>query len=715
MGSFNLAFLWHQHQPFYRDLRTGRCILPWARLHAIKDYIGMLLVLEEFPDIRATINLVPSLLVQISDYAANQVQDDALRITRKPADGLDESDAEYILEHFFLGNAERLIRPHPRYAELAARRDEIRRKAVRTTHFSVADWRDIQVWATLAWFHPLVVERDPVLSELRKKGRDFTEQDKAAMLDRQQAVIADVIPRHRRLAEAGQIELTTTPFYHPILPLLCNMECARLALPDVPLPARRADYFSADAEVQVARAVEYHARLFGAPPAGTWPAEGSVSEDLGPLLRRHRIRWIASDEIVLSRSTAVNLKRDGYGNLECPDDLYQPYRMPGGADMPAIFFRDHHLSDLIGFAYHHGDPRAGARDLVARLHTLASRCTGAPRVVPIILDGENPWDHYELAGLTFLRELYTLLANDKIISTVRMTDYLDAHPPERSLPRLHAGSWIDGTFRIWIGHEDDRKAWELVAAAREVVAAHGGPPSAPATEDARRAWEEIFIAEGSDWFWWFGEEHHSEQDDLFDELFRTHLANAYHYVGQPAPAALAKPVSRPYKAVQWSEPRGPVTVTVDGCVTALEEWANSGRCPGAVGGAMHQAANVFVGEIRFGIMGDMLCLRADGLGGTSEIADLELAFNFHGSIARRLIVRPVNPPCATLLDETGAEIARIETVAMCDILEIACSLPLLAGERTDGLEFFVEVLRAGSTAQRIPREGAIPVRRPPGH
>jgi len=714
MEPVHLAFLWHHHQPFYKDLRTGRYHLPWARLHAIKDYIGMLLVLEEFPEVRATINLVPSLLVQIADYAAGRAEDEQLRLTRKPADDLDERDTKYILDNFFLGNAERLIRPFPRYAELAARRDEFRKGAGRSPDFSAAEWRDVQVWATLAWFHPLAVARDPVLNGLREKGRDFSEEDKAAMLERQQAVIADVIPRHKRLADAGQIELTTTPFYHPILPLLCNVESARVALPDVPLPERRSD-FAVDAEVQVARAVEHHARAFGSPPAGMWPAEGSVSEDLGPLVGRHGIRWIASDEMVLARSVDVNLKRDGDGNLEGPDDLYQPYRLPGGDEMPAIFFRDHHLSDLIGFVYHHGDPAAGAEDFMGRLRALASRCRGAPRLVSVILDGENPWDNYEQAGLVFLRELYSRLVKDTAIRTVRFRDYLEAHPPERKLARLHAGSWIDGTFRIWMGHEEDRTAWELVAETREAVAARGGPPTAPSSDAARMAWEEVLIAEGSDWFWWFGEEHHSEQDDLFDELFRTHLVNAYHYIGETPPERLAQPVSRPYRAAAWTGPTGPLAVVVDGRITTEGEWSSAGHCPGVAGGAMQRAAEAAVRAIRFGLMGELFCLRVDGLDAASDLESIEIVLHFSGPPARRLVLRPAEPSPARLLDEGGREQARPETVAMGEILEAACPVSLLAGEGTDGIEFFAEVSRAGSPVQRLPAAGTIALKCTPGH
>ena len=206
MEPVHLAFLWHQHQPFYKNLVTGRYILPWVRLHAIKDYIGMLLVLEEFPPVKAAINLVPSLVAQIQDYASGAAEDDALRLTKKPADELDDADRRYLLENFFLCNADCIIRPFPRFAELLEQRNALRANPASAAGLlSPASLRDLQVWGTLAWFHPLVVENNPTLKALRGKGRDFTENDKAAMLAEQLAVIRRVIPLHKQLAAAGQI------------------------------------------------------------------------------------------------------------------------------------------------------------------------------------------------------------------------------------------------------------------------------------------------------------------------------------------------------------------------------------------------------------------------------------------------------------------------------------------------------------------------------
>ena len=303
MQPIHLAFLFHQHQPYYKDILRNRYVLPWVRLHSIKSYTGLLLALKEFPEIRATVNVVPSLIAQIEEYAAGRAVDEALRLTRKPADSLTESDCLHMLDNFFVGNAPKVVDVFQRYRELMELRNPHGRTAAQALRdFPVAALRDLQVWATLAWFHPLVVARDPALQELRRKGRDFAETDKATMLQRQDEVLRGVLPLHRQMAESGQIELSTTPFYHPILPLLVNMESAREAMPDLPMPDQRAG-FAPDAAVQVERALELATRTFGRKPCGMWPAEGSVSMDILPLLSKHGVRWIATDEQILARST----------------------------------------------------------------------------------------------------------------------------------------------------------------------------------------------------------------------------------------------------------------------------------------------------------------------------------------------------------------------------------------------------------------------------
>src|SRR4051812_4280409 len=360
MADIALAFLWHQHQPYYPDDVAGDNPMPWVRLHGVKDYYGMALHLLEFPEMRCTINLVPSLLVQLLAYTEHGATDRCLDVSRAPADGLAEGDALFLLDHFFMANPEQMILPFPRYAELYHRRAANRnhaREALR--RFQERDLRDLQVWFNLAWMHPLAVERDDGLRALRDKGRHFTEEEKKALLDKQFDVLRQIIPLHRKLAESGQVELTTTPLYHPILPLLLDKKTARESMPDVRLPHFTQGY-PEDADVHVRRAVEQHEAIFGHRPTGMWPAEGSVAQIMLPLLARHGIRWIATDEEVLGASTQGLVRRDAHGHVRNPDLLYRPYKVCEGSAELNIVFRDHALSDLIGFHYQRSDAEAAA-------------------------------------------------------------------------------------------------------------------------------------------------------------------------------------------------------------------------------------------------------------------------------------------------------------------------------------------------------------------
>src|SRR5262249_47860756 len=296
MAEVALALLWHQHQPYYPDALAGTNPMPWVRLHGVKDYYGMALHLLEYPEMACTINLVPSLLVQLQAYTDHDATDQFLEVSRRPADGLTEEDNLFLLDHFFMANVDQMIRPYPRYFELYQRRGMGRNTAQEALRrFNERDLRDLQVWFNLTWIHPLAFERDPDLRDLRAKGRHFTEAEKKLVLAKHLDILRQVLPLHRELATTGQVELTTTPFYHPILPLLLDKKLAREAMPQVKLP-RYAGGYPEDAAVHVRRAVEQHARIFGSPPRGMWPAEGSVCQTMLPLLARHGIRWLATDE-----------------------------------------------------------------------------------------------------------------------------------------------------------------------------------------------------------------------------------------------------------------------------------------------------------------------------------------------------------------------------------------------------------------------------------
>ncbi len=736
MADIALTFLWHQHQPYYPDDVSGENPMPWVRLHGVKDYYGMALHLLEFPEMHCTINLVPSLLRQLLAYTEHGASDRFLDVSRIPADGLSEDDSLFLLEHFFMANADHMIRPFPRYAELYQRR-ALGRNSARDAlrRFQPRDLRDLQVWFNLTWVHPLAVEQDDCLRDLRDKGRNFTEAERDALLNKHREILKRIIPLHKELAERGQVELTTTPYFHPILPLLFDKKLAREAMPEVRLPRYTGGY-PEDAAVHVRRAVEEHERIFGQKPKGMWPAEGSVCQTMLPLLAQHGIRWIATDEEVLSASTHGAVSRDGRGHVRNPEKLYQAYKVrEGGAEL-GIIFRDHALSDLIGFHYQRGDPNAAAENFMNCLSGIGQVIEGdEAALVSVILDGENCWEHYPGGGVDFLRALYKACTQTPGVQPMKVGDYLERYPPREILPRLFAGSWISHNFAIWIGHDEDNTAWDALHQTREYLLRHTEegvrgqgsgvskkssvssltPGPCPLTP-VQRAWEEIYIAEGSDWFWWFGDDHSSAQDALFDYLFRKHLQNVYVLLGDTPPPELGRPISRKAQRVHYTTPRAFLDVKIDGRYTFFE-WVSAGRyiCQNERG-TMAMAAQGPLEELYFGFSLSLLLLRIDCTRpAKSALADFDV-WRVGFVEPAGFEVRVSNPGRAgqrVELLSNGVAVPNVKIeVGIDQIAELAIPFDALGVAVDEHLQFFVELLRDGQGQDRAPREGAIVLTRP---
>lgn len=545
-----VALLWHQHQPVYRDTRDergkGAYRHPWVRLHAIRDYYSMAALVAEHPEIHVTINLTPSLLWQIEDYVERGATDRALELTLQPAEQLTKDEREEILSSFFDADWHNQIFPHPRYKELFLRR-------VEGYAFSARDLRDLQAWFNLAWFGKEFRDGDVALEggdhvsihRLVEQGRDFTLADVQDIITAQHAILRAVAPLHRALQQKGQIEVSTTPFYHPILPLIFDTDRATIDRPGASHPTR----FShpEDADAQVRRSATFYEQRFGRRPAGMWPAEGAVSQFVVPIFARHGVAWIASDGGVLGRSG-----RWGY-DAHDPDVLCQPYRAEEGDSSLVVFFRDAELSDAIGFRYHaFDDSRLAAAAFVRQIkERVVGRIQGeGDRVLTVVLDGENAWGAYRDDGRPFLHALYETLATDAEIQTVTFAEYLEGnverglkpHRPDE-LTRVHdlfTGSWIDEAgsaagvdLGTWIGERDENRGWELLRQARECLV-----HTVCDQDSCRAALEALYVAESSDWFWWLGADQDSGSDDEFDDLFRTHLKNVYLGLGMTPPLDL---------------------------------------------------------------------------------------------------------------------------------------------------------------------------------
>jgi alpha-amylase/alpha-mannosidase (GH57 family) len=601
-----LAVLWHMHQPCYRNPVSGKFDLPWLRLHALKDYFGMVHILEEFPSLRLTFNLVPSLLAGLEHYLGGD-SDAFGDLFRKPAADLAPDEIRFLVRHFFSIQHENHIKPYPRYDSLY--RKKMKRLAQQPNPewqrvFSVAERRDPQVWFQLTYLDEFYKSGDARVMALMRQGRNFSEKDKDTVAAVENEILRRVIPEYRKFQENGQIELCTSPFYHPILPLLLDPQAGRKANPGL-APYDLDFNWEEDAQAQLQSALALMERIFGTRPRGIWPPEGGLSEGVLHLLARAGIAWTASDEEILSRSLARPLERNAGLMATDPGALYSPYVLAG---LPLkIFFRDHLLSDLIGFYYQKFPAREAAADLFRRIKVIIAG-SSEDLTIPIILDGENAWEFYPRSGRDFLREFYRLLSDDHEIETVTFSQA--AAGPARELPRLKCGSWINGNFDIWIGDRDDQKAWELLKETREAYHAEKGGLS---PERVRAIEELLHIAQGSDWFWWYGKENFTPDIDIFDGLFRLNLQKIHEILGQPVPDDLLHPLpaAMPASSLQVVPPRDYLEVRIDGIVSDYFEWLDAGRVDIlSYGGAMN-IANPLVKTFFFGFDHDHFFLRID--------------------------------------------------------------------------------------------------------
>jgi alpha-amylase/alpha-mannosidase (GH57 family) len=726
MNRIHLVVLWHMHQPQYRDPEVGRYVLPWTRLHAVKDYWGMVKVLQETPAFHATFNVVPSLGRQLEEYAGGKFDEPWYALAFKKTDDLTREDKTEILARAFQLNHERLMSRWPRFVELYEwSRPAGGAQALVT--FTSRDWRDLQVLSQLAWMDEVWLEKDDVVSRLADKGKDYTEREKGALRAKQLELLGLVLPVYREAAQTGQIELSTTPFYHPILPLLCDSDIARVANPGTPLP-RRAYRYPEDAREQLRRARAYHERVFGAKPAGLWPSEGSVSDQTLSIAIEEGFQWFGTDEGVLGRTLNVGFFRDTTGVPANAERLYKPWRMQIGSNAATGatgntitgLFRDHQLSDLIGFVYSRMDSKAAAADLHGKLRYLGERVQGAdPLTVCLFLDGENAWEYYPGNGREFLREFYRRIATDQDFRALTASEAIAAAKNVPTNGGIFPASWINANFDVWIGHAEDVAAWELLWDARQAYgraaeARKQDRSDAPTENALLTAFESLLAAEGSDWCWWYGPEHSTANDAEFDALYRKHLTGVYLALGQVAPADLAKPIKRqPEHALQMA-PAGLLNIAVDGRDTSYFEWLGAGLySPERRGGTMHGRV-FYLRELRYGFEEERFSVRVDPFSDVlGEMEDPEFHITIGGREELTVIVQiergrlqgfALEKERMCLLNPTS-----IASVAFDRILEVSIqrSEINLKGQKT--LRLGVALWHGGLPVDVLPAEGALEI------
>ncbi len=578
-----LNILWHQHQPLYYKDDNGVYTRPWVRVHATKDYYDMASVVAEYPDVHVTFNLTPVLIRQLDDFAAG-AKDVYWVLAEKPAAELTEADKRFILARFFDANWDKIIARYPRYKELLDKRAGSNDEQISAAlvSFSEQDFRDLQVWFNLAWFDPDFLAQDP-LKSLVEKGSNFSEEDKSVLFAEAVRIIQETIPLHKQLQDAGQIEVITTPYAHPILPLIFDSNLALVGNPAAEMPDKPFSY-PFDAVAHLDRSVEIYTEKFGQAPRGLWPGEGSVAQEIVPLVANAGYQWMATGEPVLAQSLGIgSFTRDPKDTVQEADLLYRPYYVESqSGKRVAVFFRDWTISDKLGFTYSGVPGETAAKDLIQRLENIRARLKeeGAegPHIVSIILDGENAWEHYPNDGKEFFHSLYGLLSESSTLQTITPSEYLARFPEQRKLDNLFPGAWFSPNYDTWIGESEERLGWEYLERVRFDLQKYekGIRPSTP--EKVARALDFMYLAEGSDWFWWYGTDQDSGQDSYFDEGYRALLASVYTALGEPVPAFVSVPIIPKRPVAAERDLLGLSSPVIDGNAAA-GEWDNAAYYP----------------------------------------------------------------------------------------------------------------------------------------
>ncbi|WP_006787740.1 glycoside hydrolase family 57 protein [Thiorhodospira sibirica] len=543
----SVVLCWHMHQPYYRDLRTGDYALPWVYLHAIKDYTDMVAHLEACPDARVVVNFAPTLLEQIDDYAQQlgafladntPLSDPLLAVLGGGPVPSNPQERSALAQACIKANRTHLIEPYPHYVALVDMVQWLEQAPSRFAYQADHFFTDLLTWFHLVWMGETVRREDARIQRLMDKGAAFSLEDRRELVQIIHELLSTVIGRYQCLAAKGRIELSFTPYAHPIMPLLQDLRSAHEAQPEVPLP-EPAQYPGGAVRVDwhIRQGLEAFANYFDTPPVGCWPSEGGLSETTIAALAQHRIAWTATGETVLKNSLQQ-------AQRPCPDAdkdwLYQPYRL---ADQDTwVFFRDDGLSDAVGFKYATWHADDAVADLLSHLEHIANQAeakgTLGQRVVSIILDGENAWEYYPANGYYFLQTLYTKLASHPRLNLTTFSD-CKARLTAAPLKHLVAGSWVYGNFATWIGSADKNRGWKMLLEAKQqydqAVAAHRLTPT-----QLHEATLQLAICEGSDWCWWFGDYNPATAVSDFERLYRLHLTNLYHLIEVTPPTYLTQ-------------------------------------------------------------------------------------------------------------------------------------------------------------------------------
>ena len=538
-----VVFCWHMHQPYYKGPQQSDYYLPWVYLHGIKDYSDMASHLENHPDAKAVINFAPVLLEQLDDYVAQikdwlekgiLIHDPLLAALAGPGLPVDRESRRTLITACLRANEQRLIHRFAHYAQLATLAKQVLEKEDLVFYLNDRFLVDLLVWYHLAWVGECSRINDLRIRSLQTKGHGYDADDRRRLVELIWEVLQSLTHRYRQLAEDGRVELSVTPYAHPILPLLIEIGSAREATPDISMP-QLGQYPGGEARARwhLRKGIEVFENHFGFRPTGCWPSEGAVNKASLKLLEEEGFSWAATGQQVLKNSL---MKSEGH----LPQNwVHTPYCVQEGR--LNMFFRDDGLSDLIGFTYGDWHADDAVADLINHLENIANACQGNPdAVVSIIMDGENAWEYYPENGSYFLNALYRRLSSHPRLELTTFSEVQKhQHHPAPRLSHLVAGSWVYGSFTTWIGDRDKNRAWDMLGDAkvvydRAIEQKHFSP------EHRQELERQLAICEGSDWFWWFGDYNPGETVSEFERLFRRQLTHLYELLHEPPPEYLAK-------------------------------------------------------------------------------------------------------------------------------------------------------------------------------
>ncbi len=618
----SLAIYWHMHQPVYE--LEGTYLMPWVRLHAVKDYLDMVLILEKFPNLKLNFNIVPALLDSIIDYAQNGYNDIHSELSAADTECLNDEERAFILNNFFSSNYETMIYKSENYKALYQKR--FSKDLPNIEEYTPQELSDLMALFNLVWIDPVHYERYPRLRELWGKQYGYTKKDRIEILDIQKQIIREIIPTYKKYIQSGRIELTTSPYYHAILPILIDIKASvKSVITTEGLPASLG--MLDDAKYQITSALDRIEEVFGVRPKGIWPPELCLGPKTLNLLAKEGIKWTISDEGVLANSINFDFIRDFKGNLNDPYHLLKVYTYQTKESEIDVIFRDRSIPNLINFEYAGINSEMASGDLYDKIKTIQTKLLVSPdanHLLTIASDCENCWENYQNDGRDFLEKFYSLLEKDDSLETVLISDYIEKDKHKKSLKKIHSGSWIDKTFQYWIGEPEKNKAWALLKKTKDdfeaFIKEHKNNPN------IKYAKRELLIAEGSDWFWWYGEPNNSGQDFVFDYMFRERLKNVYLILGLTYPQELDNTLITTIE-VPFKHPKRNISPKMDGLISSSDDWYNAGSISMLDGPVFRENKNV--DKILFGCDNNNIYFRLHVNKGSGEISFVDRINQFY--------------------------------------------------------------------------------------